>query len=60
MLRATRMKLLADCPIMNDAGYTNIIYVPDKHKKKGGYVYRIAKKRSKLHIMRYDVFEDEW
>ena len=54
------MKMLADCPVMNDAGYTNIIYIPDKQNKKGGYVYRIAKKRSKLHIMRYDVFEDEW
>ena len=45
------MKMLADCPVMNDAGYTNIIYIPDKLNKRGGYVYRIAKKRSKLTIV---------
>jgi len=52
--------MLADCPVMNDAGYTNIIYVPDKHNKRGGFVYRLAKKKSKLHMMRYDLLEDEW
>jgi len=60
LLRPSRMKMLADCPVMNDAGYTNIIYVPDKHNAKGGFIYRIAKERSKLFMMRYDIREDEW
>lgn len=56
------MDVLNDCPLLNDAGYTNIVHVPDRSAdpKKRGFVYRVAKFKTKLILMRYIIDEDEW
>ena len=57
------MELLQDCPLINDAGYTNIVFIPDTdaaNKKKQGHVYRIAKFKTKMYLLRYSIDENEW
>ena len=55
------MELLNDCPLLADAGYTNIIFTDDPSgRKPKGFVYRISKLKTKLVLVRYDVEEDEW
>ena len=54
------MELLEDCPLLNDAGYTNIVFVPHQNPKKQGYVYRVAKLKTKLFLLRLNIDENEW
>ena len=53
------MELLKDCPLVSDAAYTNIVFVKDPIDKKG-YIYRVAKVKASLVLMRYDLEDDEW
>ena len=56
--KSQKMEMLPDCPLHSDAAYTNILYSICPLTKKG-YIYRIAKHKTKLILLRYSLSDEE-
>ena len=52
--KTLKMQVLKECPFVSDAAYTNIVFVKDPISKIS-YIYRVARLKESLVLMRYDI-----